>query len=95
MSGGFRPDEHLDEMEQEKAGDGAGGDGQRVDAGGHHQHSALTYFYSILLPLSTFLKRNLSEASIRQSARKSFFIKAKQQIHSAPGEDYVFKIDIP
>ena len=46
-SRGFRPDEHLDEMQKEEAGDGADGDGQKVD-GGHHQHSALTYFYSIV-----------------------------------------------
>ena len=42
-------------MEQEEAGEGAGGDGQRVD-GGHHQHPVSTYFYSIVLSLTGILK---------------------------------------
>ena len=53
-SRGLRPDEHLYEVQQEEAGDGADGDGQRVD-GGHHQHNALTYFYQ-----TVNLKRHVS-----------------------------------
>ena len=52
-------------MEQEKAGDGADGDGQRVD-GGHHQHSASTSFYLIVVVfLTEILKRNLSTVIIQ------------------------------
>ena len=59
-------------MEQEEAGEGAGGDGQRVD-GGHHQHSASTFFYFIVLSSTEILRRSCINSSIGQGNLFKYF----------------------